>query len=92
MFGLLRINLHEESKQLKNSMETPKITQPILKPSRTSGLEEIHEASTLAELRRVFLTESTAQEVFVDLVGEYLDEVVKRNDQRQVRTNPRAAT
>ena len=85
IFGFMRINLHAESKQLINSMATPKIQQPIPSPTCTTVLEEIHEASTLAELRRVFLRESTEQEVFVDLVGEFLDEVIKGNDQCQVR-------
>jgi hypothetical protein len=84
MFGPMRVNLHNESKQLINSMATPKVPQPRSSRSCTSILEESHEALTLAELRRVFLREATAQEVFVDLVGEYLDDVIKSNDLCQV--------
>ncbi len=47
----------------------------------------IYEASTLPELQRLFWWESAAQEVFVDLVGEYLDKVVTSSDVCQVQTN-----
>jgi hypothetical protein len=84
MFSSMRINLHEESKQLINSMATPEVPQLKWQPACTIVAEANHEASTLAELRRLFLRESAAQEVFVDLVGDYLDEIVKSNDRLQV--------
>ncbi len=83
--SLIRINLYEEAKKLINSMATPKMTQLTYQPTCVNIVEANHEASTLSELRRLFLRESEAQEVFVDLVGDYLDEVVKSNDQCQVR-------
>jgi hypothetical protein len=85
MFSLMRINLHEEAKQLINSMAASEMPQLRSQPSCVSIVEANHEASTLSELRRLFLRESAAQEVFVDLVGNYLDEVVKSNDQYQAR-------
>ena len=81
----MRINLHEEAKQLINSMATSEIPKLKSQPSCVNIVEANHEASTLADLRRLFLRESAAQEVFVDLVGDYLDEVVKSNDQSQVQ-------
>jgi hypothetical protein len=85
----MRINLHKEAKQLINSMATPEIPQSASTPACCSIVEESNDATTLADLRRLFLRESGAQEVFVDLVGDYLDEVVKSNDQSQVRKNTR---
>jgi hypothetical protein len=79
--SLMSINLHGEAKQLINSMIKPKVLQLSNQLSCVSIVEANHEASTLADLRRLFLRESAAQEVFVDLVGDYLDEVVKSNDQ-----------
>jgi hypothetical protein len=81
------LHLHEEAKQLINSMtttETPNIS--LREPSchGSSVGKELCKASTLHESRRLCLKESTAQEIFVDLVGDYLDEVVKSNDHHQV--------
>jgi hypothetical protein len=83
------INLHEESNQLVHSMANPELSLPLtLQPSCTNIVDNFHEASTLAELRLLFLWGSAAQEVFIDLVGYYLDEVVRSNDQCLVRTAP----
>ncbi len=41
---------------------------------------------TLPELRIIFQMQSTAQEIFISLVGEHLDELVRMNDQSQVWT------
>jgi hypothetical protein len=81
----MRINLHKESKQLINSMATREMPRVGLHPSGAGIVKEFQEASTVAELRHMFLRESAAQEVFVDLVGEYLDQIVRSNDQSQVR-------
>ncbi len=84
----MHINLYAEASQLSNSMMTlPQRAHPRLRQlACTSIEEEFHESSTLAELRRLFLRESAAQDVLVDLAGDYLDEVVKSNDQCLVQT------
>jgi hypothetical protein len=97
MFSLMHVNLHEESKLMINSMVKPHMPRHRSQSSCIGTIvEEFHEAlphpaesTTLSELRRSFLAESAAQEVLVDLVGEYLDELVKSNDHCQVRSNPR---